>query len=79
MCTDYSLLAGLVFVSLFVSLFDSVLVSVLVSVLLADFSPLDVLEPSELEVPAEVLAVALVEVAEFELAPDFEPAALSFL
>ncbi len=83
MCTYYSLLAGLVFVSLFVSLLVSVLVSVLVpvlvSVLLADFSPLDVLEPSELEVPAEVLAVALVELAELELAPDFEPAALSFL
>ena len=79
MCADYSLLAGLVFVSLFVSLFDSVFVSVLVSVLLADFSPLDVLEPSELEVPAEVLAVPLVEVAEFELAPDLELAALSFL
>lgn len=79
MCADYSLLAGLVFVSLFVSLFVTDFVSVLASVLLADFSPLDVLEPSELEVPAEVLAVALVEVAEFELAPDFELAALSFL
>jgi len=75
MCADYSLLAGLVFVSLF----DSVFVSVLVSVLVADFSPLDVLEPSELDVPAEALAVALVEVAEFELAPDLELAALSFL
>ncbi len=71
MCADYSLLAGLVFVSLFDSVF--------VSVLLADFSPLDALEPSELEVPAVVLAVALVEAAEFELAPDLEPAALSFL
>jgi hypothetical protein len=79
MCADYSLLAGLVFVSLFDSVFVSVLVSVFVSVLLADFSPLDALEPSELEVPVEVLAVALVEAAELELAPDLEPAALSFL
>ena len=73
MCADYSLLAGLVFVSVFASLF----VSLLVSVLFADFSELASPEPlfvSPLEVPADELADELAE-----LLPDFELAALSFL
>ncbi len=77
MCANYSLLAGLVFVSAFASLFVSVFVSLLVSALLADFSELESPEPlfvSPLEVPADELADELVE-----LLPDFELAALSFL
>jgi hypothetical protein len=74
MCADYSLLAGLVFVSLFVSLF--------VSALLAEFS-----EPAllgELLVsPLEALVVELVEAVVVEpedvLELVFELAALSFL
>ena len=77
MCADYSLLAGLVFVSVFASLFVSLFVSLLVSVLLADFSELASPEPlfvSLFEVPADELADELAE-----LLPDFELAALSFL
>lgn len=77
MCADYSLLAGLVFVSVFASLFVSLFVSLLVSVLFADFSELASPEPlfvSPLEVPADELADELVE-----LPLDFELAALSFL
>ncbi len=77
MCADYSLLAGLVFVSVFVALLVSVFVSLLVSALLADFSEFaspDALFVSPLEVPAAEL-----EDAPAELAPDFELAALSFL
>ena len=77
MCANYSLLAGLVFVSVFASLFVSVFVSLLVSALLADFSELESPEPlfvSPLELPADELADELAE-----LLPDFELAALSFL
>lgn len=73
MCADYSLLAGLVFVSLFVSVF----VSLFVSALLAEFSELALLD--ELLVsPLEALVVELVE-PEDELELVFELAALSFL
>ena len=77
MCADYSLLAGLVFVSVFVALLVSLFVSLLVSALLADFSEFaspDELFVSPLEVPADELADELAE-----LPPDFELAALSFL
>jgi len=77
MCADYSLLAGLVFVSLFVSVFVSVFVSLFVSALLAEFSEPALLD--ELLVsPLEALVVELVE-PEDELELVFELAALSFL
>ncbi len=78
MCAVYSLLAGLLFVSVFASLF----VSLLVSALLADFSEFVSPEPvfvSLLEVSAAELADELAATPVDELLPDFEPVALSFL
>ena len=77
MCADYSLLAGLVFVSVLASLFVSLFVSLLVSALLADFSELASPEPVFVS-PFEVLVAEPVDEL-VELLPDFEPVALSFL